>query len=154
MISHAISSLEENRMFPREGVSQLEALVWAARSRRGLEIGCTVLHTQNRRSIKRKVERSNCIKLCRSFTREVGQSRKSVQCLVNHVLQGQFEGSSRGKTSFAGAQSPDDDIRFRRGIRHTPRLGRSYTLFPHAHFHEKLDIFGPPTLIAEHTAES
>ena len=104
--------------------------------------------------MKRKVERSDCVKLCRSFTRKVGQSRKSVQCLVSHVFQGQFEGSSRGKTNFAAPQPPDDYIRFRRGIRHTPRLGCSYTPFPHAHFHEKLDIFGPPTLIAEHTAES
>ena len=72
-----------------------------------------------------------------------------------HFLRTEFEGSSRGKTNFAAAaQPPDDYIRFRCAIRHTPYLGCSYTPFSHVHFHEKLDIFGPSTLIAEHTAGS
>jgi hypothetical protein len=50
----------------------------------------------------------------------------------------------RGKTSVAYAVSSPNSTYLDCG--HTP--------FPHDYLHEKLDFLGPPTLIAEHAAES
>lgn len=151
MALRAISSLRVNRRFSREGISQLKAL-WAAGS--GGDLLRIVLHTWLQRSTRRhdSVSLSNTPTIV---------TRKLKSCPVfnkPHLTRPEFEGqgSSRGKTNpVTTARPPNNHYSVPPcAFRHTPHLDFGHTLFPHVHFHEKLDIFESPTLIAEYTAES
>ena len=143
--------LESKPAFSREGISQLKAL-WATKSRGDLRQ--IVLHTWHQRSTRRRdsVSLSNALTIV---------TRKLKSCPVfnkPHLTRTEFEGqgSSRGKTNpVTTAQPPNNHYSVPPcAFRHTPHLDFGHTPFPHVHFHEKLDIFGPPTLIAEYTAEN